>query len=66
METKHMFVDTDSIFFKIAYKSKNQSELRKNYNTFCNNNVNLIAEMPILFNLKGFWGFGVLGFWDKK
>ena len=36
METKHMFVDTDSIFFKIAYKSKNQSELRKNYNSFCN------------------------------
>ena len=31
-----MFVDTDSIFFKISYKSKNQSELRKNYNSFCN------------------------------
>ena len=31
-----MFVDTDSIFFKIAYKSKTQSELRKNYNSFCN------------------------------
>ena len=36
MQTKHMFVDTDSIFFKVAYKSKNQSELRKNYNSFCN------------------------------
>ena len=36
MKTKFMFVDTDSIFFKIAYKSKNQSELRKNYNSFCN------------------------------
>ena len=36
MINKFMFVDTDSIFFKIAYKSKNQSELRKNYNSFCN------------------------------
>ena len=26
---KFMFVDTDSIFFKIAYKSKSQADLRK-------------------------------------
>lgn len=32
---KFMFVDTDSIFFKIAYKSKSQADLRKNYKTFC-------------------------------
>ena len=62
METKHMFVDTDSIFFKIAYKSKNQSELRKNYNTFCNNMqmevsdrmVNPFNEkLKILYAVKG-------------
>tara|TARA_R110002167_G_scaffold117335_4_gene293273 strand:- start:27 stop:818 length:792 start_codon:yes stop_codon:yes gene_type:complete len=32
---KFMFVDADSIFFKIAYKSKSQSDLQKNYKTFC-------------------------------
>ena len=32
METKHMLVDTDSIFFKIAYKTKSKSELKKSYN----------------------------------
>jgi|8_EtaG_2_1085327.scaffolds.fasta_scaffold00221_19 5'-3' exonuclease len=31
----NMFVDTDSIFFKIAYNSKTQNELRKNFNSFC-------------------------------
>ena len=62
METKHMFVDTDSIFFKIAYKSKNQSELRKNYNTFCNNMQMEVSdrmvnpfneELKILYAVKG-------------
>ena len=37
METKHMFVDTDSIFFKIAYKAKSQAQLRRSYNAFCRN-----------------------------
>ena len=31
-----MLVDTDSIFFKIAYKAKTQAELRRSYNAFCN------------------------------
>ena len=62
METKHMFVDTDSIFFKIAYKSKNQSELRKNYNSFCNKMklevsdkmVNpFTEELKVLYAVKG-------------
>ena len=37
MKNKFMFVDTDSIFFKVAYKSKNQAELRRSYNAFCRN-----------------------------
>tara|TARA_X000001382_G_scaffold11847_1_gene7946 strand:+ start:1207 stop:2001 length:795 start_codon:yes stop_codon:yes gene_type:complete len=32
----NMFVDTDSIFFKIAYNAKTENELRKSFNTFCN------------------------------
>ena len=47
MQTKYMFVDTDSIFFKIAYKSKNQSELRKNFNSFCNNMIMEVSDKII-------------------
>ena len=36
MSVINMFVDTDSIFFKIAYNAKNQNELRKSFNSFCN------------------------------
>lgn len=62
MKNKFMFVDTDSIFFKIAYKSKNQSELRKNYNTFCNKMKMEVSdkmvnpftdELTILYAVKG-------------
>ena len=62
MKTKFMFVDTDSIFFKIAYKSKNQSELRKNYNSFCNKMKMEVSdklvnpftdELTILYAVKG-------------
>tara|TARA_Y100000592_G_scaffold64324_1_gene100216 strand:- start:4828 stop:5610 length:783 start_codon:yes stop_codon:yes gene_type:complete len=62
MQTKHMFVDTDSIFFKIAYKSKNQSELRKNFNSFCNNMIMEVSdkiinpfteEINVLYAVKG-------------
>ncbi len=35
-KTVNMFVDADSIFFKIAYNSKNENALRKNFNSFCN------------------------------
>ena len=31
---KFMLVDTDSIFFKIAYKAKTQAQLRRSYNAF--------------------------------
>tara|TARA_R110000823_G_scaffold54623_6_gene133995 strand:- start:695 stop:1531 length:837 start_codon:yes stop_codon:yes gene_type:complete len=31
----NMFVDADSIFFKVAYSAKNDKELRVNYDTFC-------------------------------
>ena len=64
METKHMLVDTDSIFFKIAYKTKSKSELKKSYNAFCKNMelevrnkiTNLFnedEELVILYAVKG-------------
>ena len=61
-----MFVDTDSIFFKIAYKSKNQSELRKNYNSFCNKMKMEVSdkminpftdELQVLYAVKGTGNF---------
>ena len=66
MKTKFMFVDTDSIFFKIAYKSKNQSELRKNYNSFCNKMKMEVSdkmvnpftdELQVLYAVKGTGNF---------
>jgi len=62
MKTKFMFVDTDSIFFKISYKSNNKSELKKNYNSFCNKMrmevsdrlVNPFTdELKVLYAVKG-------------
>jgi DNA polymerase-1 len=66
MKIKFMFVDTDSIFFKIAYKSKNQSELRKNYNSFCNKMKMEVSdkmvnpftdELQVLYAVKGTGNF---------
>ena len=31
----NMLVDADSIFFKVAYKATSESDLRKNYDSFC-------------------------------
>lgn len=61
---KFMLVDTDSIFFKIAYKAKNQSELRRSYNSFCNsmkmevtekliNPFNEQEKLVVLYAVKG-------------
>ena len=51
METKHMFVDTDSIFFKIAYKAKSQAQLRRSYNAFCRNmELEIKNKITNLFN----------------
>lgn len=35
MTNINMLVDTDSIFFKIAYSATSESDMRKNYDTFC-------------------------------
>jgi len=35
MAVVRMLVDADSIFFKVAYGAKNESDLRKRYDSFC-------------------------------
>ena len=35
MTTINMLVDADSIFFKVAYGSKDESDLRVHYDKFC-------------------------------